>query len=214
MKCVICQSDTKEKTHPKTKVAFDFCPQCGLISKHPDFFPNLEEERKKYLEHHNDWSQISYVEYLRDFMEKSVIPFVHKGDLLDYGFGHTPVLAQMAEREYEFSTKIYDKHFFPEPSVLEETYDVITATEVVEHLVDPHSFFSFAHEHLKENGILSIMTLFSPDENVFFDWWYIRDKTHIRFYQEKTFDLVLELHGFILLYTDHKRMIVLQKASN
>lgn len=214
MKCVICQTDTKQSVHPKTKIIYDFCPQCGLISKQTSFFPNREEERKKYLEHHNDWSQHSYVDYLRDFMEKSVLPFVQDGNLLDFGCGHTPVLAQMAEREFGFSTQIYDKHFFPEPSVLDQTYDVITATEVIEHLSDPQSFFSFAHEHLRENGILSIMTLFSPEETVFFDWWYIRDKTHIRFYQEKTFEFVCRLHGFNILFTDHKRMIVLKKASN
>ncbi|MDO9493204.1 methyltransferase domain-containing protein [Acetobacterium sp.] len=41
---------------------------------------------------------------------------------------------------------------------LGKKYDLLTATEVVEHLDDPLDYFSLFENLLKDDGVLSIMT--------------------------------------------------------
>jgi 2-polyprenyl-3-methyl-5-hydroxy-6-metoxy-1,4-benzoquinol methylase len=97
-----------------------------------------------------------------------------------------------------FHVDIYDKFFAPEEIYINNTYDLITATEVMEHLRDPLPTIKLLKKHTNKKGIIAIMTAFHPlDETKFMEWWYRRDKTHISF---------LKLAAY-----DDKNIIVLQK---
>lgn len=80
-------------------------------------------------------------------------------------------------------------------------FDVITAFDVIEHLVDPHALPRFASLHVKTGGILVIST---PDFDSLFsriagESWHAIIPHHVTYYSKKTLGLLLEHHGFEVL---------------
>ncbi len=127
------------------------------------------------------------------------------------GAGPGPVLAELLRKE-GFQTDIYDKYFAPEKVYLNKKYDLITATEVFEHLKDPLSTLKLLKKHLNANGILAIMTLFHQnDDEHFKQWWYRRDSTHISFYTPKTLQYMADLLGMKIILVDDKNVCVMRE---
>ena len=158
-----------------------------------------EKEKQEYLHHNNTPENEGYVAMFKDFIEKCIDPYQDKiKAALDFGCGPGPVLAGLL-KEKGFEVDIYDKYFAPEKIFENKKYDLITSTEVLEHLADPLETLKTLKNHLNKNGILAIMTLFHPNnEEGFKKWWYRRDSTHISFYRPKTFEILakmLEMKG-------------------
>ena len=50
------------------------------------------------------------------------------------------------------------------------------------------------------------MTLFhNSDEEHFWKWHYIRDKSHISFYTPKTMEMIAQMIGLKMIFTNHVR---------
>ena len=100
----------------------------------------------------------------------------------------------------------YDRFFASERVYEGKKYDLITCTEVVEHLRNPLVYFRLFRSLLKDGGILAIMTLFHPDgDDAFFDWFYIRDKSHKTFYTPYTLQVLAGASGLEMIHTDRHR---------
>lgn len=173
-------------------------------------FVSAEQEKKEYELHQNSFENEGYVNMFRDFIDKAVRP--HKSQIrtaLDFGSGPGPVLAELLRQE-GFETDIYDKYFAPQKVYLHKKYDLITATEVFEHLKDPLPTLKLLKSHLSHKGILAVMTLFHPnDDERFKDWWYRRDATHVSFYAPKTFRRMASLSDMKVVLSDEKNICVL-----
>ena len=111
---------------------------------------------------------------------------------LDFGSGPGPTLSLMFA-ENGFPMEIYDPFYASDTSVLDKTYDFITATEVVEHLQQPLKSLNKIWSCLKPGGYLGIMTKLVIDKKAFAKWHYINDDTHICFYARHTFHWLAEL---------------------
>ncbi|HQH99513.1 MAG TPA: class I SAM-dependent methyltransferase [Spirochaetota bacterium] len=71
---------------------------------------------------------------------------------------------------------------------IDETFDVITAFDLVEHLYDCSGFFRFCRDHLKRNGKLAILTGNMNSISAIIsrsNWWYIKYPEHIIFPSKK-----------------------------
>jgi SAM-dependent methyltransferase len=102
---------------------------------------------------------------------------------LDYGAGPGPTLSVMLE-EQGFPMTIHDPYFAPHREALDRTYDFITCTETAEHFFDPGREFDRLDRLLRPAGWLGLMTLRpDPDTNLA-DWHYLRDPTHVCFYED------------------------------
>ena len=89
--------------------------------------------------------------------------------------------------ERGFVMDIYDPLYFNDESLLENRYDFITCTEVVEHFHSPRDEFARLDSLLRPGGWLAIMTSWLTDEIDFSRWHYPRDPTHVCFYAQQTF---------------------------
>lgn len=162
------------------------CEICEARFLDPRQFPNAEEERAHYLNHDNNPDDPGY----RRFLSKLALPLLQKLSPglsgLDYGSGPGPALAMMLE-EAGHRMALYDPFFFPDETVLDETYDVITCTEVAEHFHRPSDEFDRLDRLLRPGGWLGIMTCFQTDDDRFASWHYRRDPTHVVFYRATTF---------------------------
>ena len=172
------------------------------------------EEKERYDTHNNSIDDLRYVEYFNKFLKDSVFPFVKeikKG--LDFGSGPTPVLAKILEKNYGINMDIYDFHYAPEKSFKGNKYDLITSTEVVEHLKEPLEEFRLFESLLKENGILAVMTQFHRNNHEeFVNWHYTRDRTHISFFTPKTMKYIANITGLEIIYNDSIKCTTFRKA--
>jgi len=148
---------------------------------------------------------------LKDFIETSIAPRRSMiKNALDFGCGPAPVLSILL-RNAGLDVDVHDKFFSPQEAYLNNKYDLITATEVLEHLKDPVETIKLFKGLLNENGIIAVMTQFHPrDDQQFVDWWYRRDRTHISFYSPRTIARLAEKYGMKILYCDDKNICVLQ----
>jgi len=210
-KCLICGSDTHNFTHPKTGVRFHQCQKCEVIFKDNTHYPSRIDEENRYLEHNNDPSQEGYVNFLTHFIDEAVTPFISSGHILDFGSGPTPVL-QLLLTNLGYDVDTYDPFFSPDKPDQEKRYDMITSTEVMEHIHQPKDALIWMDKHVEKDGFIALMTLFYPQEiQSFFQWFYIRDLSHVVFFQEKTFKVIGDMMGWNIVFNDHKRIIVFQK---
>ncbi len=208
--CKICSQNTKAIYDNQYNQNYYYCNNCEFIFLDESKIIPPAHEKKEYSFHQNSMENTGYVQMFRDFIAKAVSPYKSRiKTALDFGSGPGPVLAELLHQE-GIKTDIYDKHFAPEKVFLNKNYDLITATEVFEHLEDPLSTLKLLKSHLTSNGILAIMTLFHQnDEEGFKKWWYRRDATHIAFYTLKTFECMANLLGLKILTTNKKNVCVL-----
>lgn len=210
--CKICDSATNTIEDSRNNILYYHCDCCQFISKSPDNYIEFHEERSIYDYHNNSIEDKNYVEMFRNFIDSAVTPFKHSGKLLDFGSGPEPVLVQLLNNEYNFDVEYYDLHYSPEKIYINKKYDVVVSTEVIEHIKNPLETFKLIYELLEPDGIFSIMTLYHyNDYDRFLKWWYIRDKSHISFYNDVTLKKIADIVGFKILYTDNKRICTFRK---
>lgn len=209
--CKICFHDTRIIKDAKSDIQYYCCNSCDFIFIDDNHLLSAVEEVVRYRQHDNSPDNEGYVSMLNDFIKKSVLPYKDSiRSVLDFGCGESPVLAGLLKDE-GFEVDIYDKFFFPDEIYLHKTYDLITATEVIEHLNKPLDTFKLLRTLLNKSGLISIMTLFHPqDDEQFIDWWYRRDRTHISFYSKSTIEYIAKNCGMKSLYFDDKNICVLQ----
>ena len=63
----------------------------------------------------------------------------------------------------------------------------------MEHFFHPYEEFKKIDKSLDKNGYLAIMTCFMTNDDLFADWYYRRDPTHVVFYKKKTFQVIASL---------------------
>ncbi len=204
--CKICGRKTHEIFQMKFKIKYHYCDYCGFISKDENDFITRDEELKIYNNHNNSIEDPRYVAFFKRFLDKAVLRFCNGKKGLDFGSGPSPVLSMILERDYGFSMDNYDLYYSPETIYEGRTYDLITSTEVIEHIPNPLEYFSIFKRCMKKDSILSIMTLFHPEnKREFLNWYYMRDMSHISFFTPQTMKVIAELVGMKIIYTDNTR---------
>lgn len=211
--CKICSGETVTIVDEKFDNTYYRCLSCEYIFIEDMDLISHEEERDEYDRHENSIENEGYVNMFKDFLDKGLVPFVQSGYGLDFGSGPEPVLTQVIHRDYAYEMDHYDLHYQPERVFEDKVYDFIVSTEVFEHLPEAKKTMEMLTKHLRHGGILTLMTLFHEKDNAkFLKWWYRRDITHIGFFTVKTFEVLAELLGYEVLWTDNKRVITLRKG--
>jgi SAM-dependent methyltransferase len=209
--CKICGHQTIAWHHPRTQMLFHKCEFCELIVKDKSHYVSLEEEKIKYDKHQNDEGNLGYVNYLFNFYEQAIKPYMIKGHILDFGSGPNPVFQSLLIKE-GYEVEIYDYFYAPSLKYRDKAYDLISTIEVVEHLQDPLKTFKHFKDLLKPGGYISVMTLFHlNDYQSFKDWFYIRDTTHVSFYTSKTLRVIADILDMEFIDTNDYRYGVLRK---
>lgn len=161
------------------------CEGCKATLLDAKQWPTAEAEYARYLRHRNNPSDAGY----RRFLSKLADPLIKRLPLrqegLDYGCGPGPVLAEMLV-EAGHRMRLFDPYFFPDRSVLTQSYDFITCTEAIEHFHRPAEEFARLERMLRPGGWLAVMTSFQDDDERFESWRYRLDPTHVVFYREST----------------------------
>ena len=187
--CPLCGSDETALffTGREKAVRREFlrCSSCDLMFVPRRYHLDETAQMERYLTHNNDPEDEDYRRFLSRLLDP-LRPMLVPGAMgLDYGAGPGPALATMM-REEGFDVRTYDPFFHPDESALEQTYDVITCTETVEHFSDPGRDFQLLDRMLRPSGWLGVMTGMLDSWAAFPDWYYHRDPTHVCFYSKRT----------------------------
>ncbi len=153
----------------------------------PALFLSAVQEKAEYDRHRNDPCDPGYRRFHGRLFEPLQQRLAPNSAGLDFGCGPASALAAMlAEAGHRLA--LYDCFYAPRPAVLQERYDFITATEVVEHLHRPGEVLAQLWSLLRPGGLLGLMTKLVRDREAFARWHYKNDPTHVAFFSRQTFD--------------------------
>ncbi|MCL7944149.1 class I SAM-dependent methyltransferase [Marinobacter sp. ATCH36] len=195
--CPVCESHALVPFQTINATRYHRCTACEATVMDEADWLDEQEEKAIYDLHDNNPQDEGY----RRFLSKLTNPLLERlraGDRgLDFGCGPGPALAVML-REAGMDMALYDPFFCPDESVLEQQYDFITCTEVVEHLHRPAEVFRQLDRLMAAGSWLGVMTCFQTDDERFANWHYRRDPTHIVFYRRATLEWLAGAHGWTL----------------
>ena len=130
---------------------------------------------------------------------------------VDFGSGPGPALSVMFE-EIGHAMELFDMFYAPDTKPLQQQYDFVTASEVVEHLHHPRRELDMLWSCLKSAGWLGIMTKRVIDREAFSRWHYKNDPTHVLFFSIETFRWLADHWGARL--SVHADDVVLFEKTN
>lgn len=195
MTCPVCRAARPRAFMEVEGRGYWRCDVCEATFLDPGQRPTSDEEFSHYRHHENDPDDPRY----RRFLAKLADPLLEKLQPgmtgLDYGCGPGPALAAILN-EAGIEMALYDPYFYPGRDALQRCYDVITLSEVAEHLFDPAAEFERLGRLLKPGGWLGVMTCFQTEDACFADWHYRRDPTHVVFYRPLTLQVIAEQRGW------------------
>lgn len=210
MRCILCNSKIAKEI--KIEKNYYYCGNCEVIFVDQEEILSPAEEIKRYRMHDNTHDNKGYVNMFRKFITEVIKPYQGKiNSVLDFGCGPGPVLADMLE-DMGFKVDIYDPYFYKQKIYQGKKYDLITSTEVFEHLKDPVSIIETLITHLKEGGYLAVMTSYHPGPEDLKEWYYIWDPTHIIFYNSTTVRWIADYFKLDLVYQDNEKYCLFQNV--
>lgn len=203
--CKICKKNTINKVI--NNVDYIFCPSCGFLSKAERHILNSNDEFLRYKNHQNnneDYKkyQENFYHIIREFLGENV---------LDFGCGDGHVLANILAQNGH-NSHYYDLYFYPQENYKKILYDAIILEEVIEHIREPLPVLLPLLSLLKNDGRLIIRTRFIPSDVFLNNWWYLRDITHISFFDMKTFKYLCQVLKMQIIYCNDKDIVILEKV--
>ena len=174
----------------------------------PIFYPDINKEKNRYLEHKNDIYDERYQAFVRPLVDLIMSENENNSSGLDFGSGTGPVASYLLSKEGH-KMSLFDIFFQNDPEVLEIKYDFILSCEVIEHFTSPSSEFEMLKKCMKPGARLYLNTHMIPSEVDLNNWYYAKDPTHIFFYRPQTFEYIKKTYGFSRVRVISERIIVL-----
>ena len=183
--CPLCAGIEISAYFSDKRRSYQRCDRCHLVFVPARFFLDRGAERAEYDLHQNEPGDAGY----RAFLSRLLVPLTERLEPgargLDFGCGPGPALAEML-REGGFDVSLYDSFYLPDKTPLQDHYDFICATEVVEHLHQPGAELARLWALLRPGGWLGIMTKLVRNRAAFANWHYKNDPTHVCFFSGDT----------------------------
>nr|WP_010132864.1 class I SAM-dependent methyltransferase [Microbulbifer agarilyticus] len=186
--CPLCRHRAAQPFlyHQDKQRAYYQCGECALVYVPRRFHLSATEEKAYYDLHENHLQDPGYEKFLSRCADPLLARLPAGAHGLDFGCGPAPLLANMLSSNGH-PTATYDLYYHPESAVLEQSYDFVVSTEVVEHLSEPGEVITSLWQRLNRGGVLALMTKLVASQERFASWHYIRDPTHIVFFSVPTF---------------------------
>jgi hypothetical protein len=187
MICPLCSHPESELFEKDKTRDYLICGRCRLVFVPRSQMISQEAERNRYEAHHNSENDENYKRYIQGITDLVAKHLGGQMSGLDFGCGKTTLLANLLSNDGH-KMNSYDVFFYPDKSILNNKFDFIILSEVIEHLRNPHEELERVTGLLKPNGYLFIKTKLYPEsQNEFKSWFYKRDLTHIQFFSYETF---------------------------
>lgn len=192
--CPLCGHAGAAHFHRDTRRDYWQCPVCQLVFVDDAQLLSPEAEKQQYDLHRNAIDDPAY----RQFLARVAIPLADRvpppARGLDFGCGPGPALAALLQ-EQGYRMTVYDPFYFPQREAWQSCFDLVTCTEVIEHVYDAAATWRQLFAALLPGGWLGLMTKRLRDRAAFCQWHYKNDPTHVRFYSDATLGWVAQQFG-------------------
>ena len=215
MICKICSAGTEffsdAEILNKYKIKYFKCPGCGFIQTEEPYW--LEEAYSEVINR----SDIGLLARNLDLSKttKAILKFQfgrnHK--YIDYGAGYGVFVRLMRDYGFDFYwTDKYSDNLFAKDfeADLSKKYELLTAYEVFEHLVEP---VEELETMLKYSDSILFSTFLIPSHNPTpGEWWYyaLDHGQHIALYSRKSLEILAKKNG-LNFYTNGKNIHLFSK---
>ena len=193
--CPLCSNNAKLYYKDREDIHYYECKNCHAIFEDENDRPDSDAEKSRYEIHKNDVEDKNYQKFVSPITSSILRDFTPDAKGLDFGAGTGPVISKVL-RESGYTITEYDPYFHNFPERLQQRYDYISSSEVIEHFYNPHKEFQLLKNLLKPEGKLYLMTDIYHESVDFASWYYKNDPTHVFFYHEKTFEWIQKEFGF------------------
>jgi len=208
--CPLCQSKQYVQFHQDIKRTYLRCNQCLLVFVDPQSLPDPEQELAEYRLHQNSLEDEGYLSYLNRLVDCVTPHLSTDAKVLDYGSGPCPALAHLLNKA-GFDADCFDPFFGPD-EIPGTSYDLITATESIEHFHSPATEWQRWMELLAPGGWLAIMTKRVLSAEKFANWHYKNDPTHVSFFSVETFTWLAREYQLNVIFPD-RDIVLMQKLA-
>ncbi len=189
--CPLCHNGETSAYYTDKVRHYLQCPQCKLVFVNPEQRLDAQAEKAMYDLHENNPQDEGYRRFLSRMAEPMLQRLAPQSHGVDFGCGPGPTLSLLLEQQGH-QVELYDHYYYPNQQVLQQSYDFVTATEVIEHLYTPDQVWQQWLTMLKPGGWLGVMTKMVIDVEAFADWHYKSDLTHVVFFSRDTFRFLAE----------------------
>jgi 2-polyprenyl-3-methyl-5-hydroxy-6-metoxy-1,4-benzoquinol methylase len=208
--CKICGSDSifafnngwkgQSKTFPYYSCSN---PKCGFL--HTDYLDNLPDEEVSEIYNsywdENTGEERSHLPLDKVKLAEILVPDVKK--VLDIGSGAGWGVKTLKESGFEaygydiVSPKMCHESITVGPrSAVSGQYDVVTAIEVMEHLIDPIEACAWISDLVRPGGVFAFSTSTFSSKKHDDTWWYLKQVGHISLHTRSSLHLLAEATGF------------------
>lgn len=208
MNCRICGAESEPFARAavlgRHEVAYFSCPACGFVQTEE---PHWLAESYSEAINRSDVGLVS-----RNLMLANVVTtvvaamFERQGRFVDYGGGYGMLVRLLRDRGFDFfRTDRYCQNLFapdveaPQPP--DGSYELLTAFEVFEHLVDP---VAEMERMLQYSRSIFLTTLLLPERRPKpHEWWYygLEHGQHVSIYTRRSLQVLAERFGLTLYST-------------
>ncbi|MDP1815499.1 MAG: class I SAM-dependent methyltransferase [Leadbetterella sp.] len=207
MNCKVCQSTSvpfgEAKVLNKYLVRYFLCTVCGFIQTETPYW--LDEAYSNAITK-SDIGLIGRNLQMMDATKKLILMcFYPDGKFIDYGGGYGIFVRLMRDQGFDFyrhdplCENLFAEGFEAQDN---EGYQLLTAWEVFEHLVDP---MAEIEKMLKYSDSIFFSTVLLPERPKSLDqWWYygLEHGQHVSFYTQETLHFISRKHNVNLLHSD------------
>jgi SAM-dependent methyltransferase len=158
-------------------IYYNLCPECGfLFTTAFDSWSNIEISKNIYNSNYAlvdpDFSEVRPVANA-SLVKKMLGSGYESISILDFGGGSGRFRDAMKDGGFK-NTNSYDP-YHADHKLPQETYDLITAFEVMEHAVRPIETLRTITRLLKPRGVVLFSTLLQPSDihSIRLNWWYV-----------------------------------------
>ena len=195
----------------KYKASYFLCPRCGFVQIEE---PHWLSESYSEAITATDIGLLSRNTYYAVICGAVITClFNSRASFLDYGGGYGIFVRIMRDAGFDFHwkdrfcTNLFARGF-EAPAAGKQQYELVTAWEVMEHLVDPCSEIRLMFEH--SGSILFSTELMPPSKPRPGEWWYFTPEhgQHISFYAAQTLSYIADKFG-ARIYSDGRSLHLL-----
>jgi hypothetical protein len=197
-KCRICSADTSHHGTSlvlgKYEARYLVCPECGFVSvADPHWLAEAYQSAIAEEDLGSLWRAVRYSKAVKSLINLG--GFDRGGRFLDFGGGFGLFVRQMRDLGYDF--RYHDAHCenlfargFDANLERDAPFEIITAFEVFEHLVDPLATIERLAS-MTLSIVFSTAVISTPPPKLG-DWWYYLPSTgqHISFYSHRSLAII------------------------
>ncbi|MFD1142282.1 class I SAM-dependent methyltransferase [Larkinella insperata] len=220
MTCHICNTPSNDSFQVKVLFKYDVtyyrCRECGFIqTESPYWLPEAYESAITSLDIGLVSRNVTWAPTVEAIIRKWFRP---EGPFLDYGGGYGLFVRMMRDRGFAFIRQdqycenLFAKHFDMTDQPPGQTYELVTAFEVFEHLPDP---VATVDQMLQAGKSILFSTKVQPNPNVTPEtWWYFIPETgqHVALYSLESLQRLAKRFGLQLFSDGHDLHLMTAKS--